>query len=405
MIFAAGVTWLAAIAALAFVPEQSDFPAIIALYSLAFLAYAWLVRRGGVHWKSLLYLSLGVRALLVFSFPNLSDDVYRFIWDGKCWQEGIHPFAYPPSLLAAGGWEPELFARLNSPDYFTVYPPLAQGTFFLSVWLSPDSWYGASVVMKIFSLFFETGTLFLLTRLLADRPEKILWYALNPLIVVELMGNLHFEAALVFFTALALYLHRQGRHGGAALAWAGAVASKLLPLMFFPLLIRRLGWKKSVWFFIWTGLAIALLFLPLLHPAFLEGMRSSLGLYFRRFEFNAPLYHLLKSPFLPAITLFFVLIWLWKERRPRWDDLPQTLLYVSMVYLLTATTVHPWYLTLPVFFCLFTPYRFPLVWSAVAPLTYATYQCTPYRENYWLAGLEYLVLLMAIGWDWRRIHR
>ncbi|MEO0876545.1 MAG: hypothetical protein AAFY48_18235 [Bacteroidota bacterium] len=81
--------------------------------------------------------------------------------------------------------------------------------------------------------------------------ERVLWYALNPLIIVEVVGNLHFEGAMIFFLLLGLWalLRWKGSDNKwwlaiSAVAMAMAVSSKLLPLLFFPFLIRRLGWWR-----------------------------------------------------------------------------------------------------------------------------------------------------------------
>ena len=63
-----------------------------------------------------------IRLMLLFSFPNLSDDIFRFIWDGRMCSLGINPYGYLPSEIvdnhAALG--AELYSELNSPNYFTI---------------------------------------------------------------------------------------------------------------------------------------------------------------------------------------------------------------------------------------------------------------------------------------------
>ncbi|MEM9931662.1 MAG: hypothetical protein AAF840_17785, partial [Bacteroidota bacterium] len=288
LLLATGVLYLG------FGVDRMDFTSLFGAFVVAFSGYLVLVHKIDKRYFSLLVaLGIGLRVALVFAFPLLSDDVYRFIWDGNLVAAGINPFTQLPAFyLEAGNEVPgltkELFAKLNSPDYYTIYPPVAQAVFTAAAWLSPTSWYGAAVVMKLFLLACELGTLWIMWQLLGastqvqgkvkeqstlppeqrttepknhlskeppnQRTNHLLYYWLNPLILVEIMGNLHFEGAMIFFLLLAYYWLQKSSWVRAGMAMAASVASKLLPLMLLPLLIRRLvqfpaeqqqgkGWK------------------------------------------------------------------------------------------------------------------------------------------------------------------
>jgi hypothetical protein len=467
--------------------DRTDFWSLFGAFVLAFGGYFALVYRPqDAHLRWLIGLGIGLRVALAFGFPLLSDDVYRFIWDGHLIVSGENPFAELPAYYLTEGNEvaglsQALFDRLNSPDYYTIYPPVAQSVFTLAVWVSPNSWYGAAVVMKLFLLACELGSLWLLWRLFRARPQdakigfsdttqrgayiilpsepsplspgsrrereagsveaaqrkgqgerglsrtNLLFYWLNPLIIVEVLGNLHFEGAMVFFLLLAYYLLQRSRWIAGAVAMAASVASKLLPLMLLPLLIRRL-WEwpiKSWWssgkrFYVFSlafGVACLLFFAPLLlSPGFLEGFQSSLELYQKKFEFNASIYYVARAigylqvgwnqiatigPSLAKAAGVGILLLALLDRRRDWASLPVGWMWAFVLYLLFATTVHPWYLSIPIMLCCFTRWRFPLVWSFLIMLTYVSYVGVPYRENLWLVGLEYLTVLVFLVWEGR----
>lgn len=408
-------------------PRQSDFGEIIGLqlpfFGLFLVAYTWVKEEKQVFF----FLGVGVllRVLLVFSQPNLSDDVYRFIWDGRLWLAGINPFDHLPSYyiengMAVPGLTADLYQELNSPGYFTIYPPIAQGTFALAVWLFPVSLAGSTLVLKVFLLACEVGSLYLLVRLLRqfEMPVKrALLYALNPLPVIEIVGNLHYEGAMIFFLLLSLWWLVREKWGFSAVAMAGAIAAKLIPLIFLPFLIRRLGWRRSLTYFAVLGLTLALLFLPLVSGVFVENFGSSLDLYFRKFEFNASIYYLLRwvgyqqvgynligklGPALALCVFTAVIVMAVLERNTSIKNLPTRWLFASVTYLLLTTTVHPWYVALPLVLCLFTPYRFPVVWSGLVFFTYVNYSYNPYWENLWVVALEYLVVGGVMIWELRR---
>lgn len=433
---------------------QSDFYPLIGIYTFLFLSYLAIYRWStpeslGFWWG----IGIAMRLILVFCLPLLSDDVYRFIWDGQLVIHGYNPFHYLPSTLmeegpAVPGLTQELYEALNSPNYYTIYPPIAQATFAIATYLFPTSIYGAAVVMKIFLFLFELGSIWLIIRLLAHWQMPIknsLLYALNPLIIIEVCGNLHYEGAMVFFLLLGIWLIVKGRFYSSAAMLAFSVASKLLPLMFFPLWVRRLGgggeedkkrrgegvkwWegiydrlqeqlklllqidiKKNILYFVFCLVLLAALFSPLLNGVFIQNFGNSIGLYFQKFEFNASIYYLLRwvgfqvtgynviaiiGPRLALGTLTGILLLFALERNPRWKTLPLKLLWAICLYLLFTTTVHPWYTSLPIVLCLFTRFRFPIVWSGLIYLTYINYSTEIYHENLWVVGIEYTLVAIV----------
>ncbi len=408
---------------------QSDFGRILAFYALFFLVYAGVATLG--HRERVgfwLVVAVVLRLLLLPAVPALSDDVWRFLWDGRLLAQGISPFAHLPAWYLEPGHElpgltAELYGRLNSPAWFTIYPPVAQWVFALSAWLSPNDALGSIVVLRLFLLACELGTLWLLYALCRHfglAPRQVLWYALNPLVIVEITGNLHFEGAMICFALLSLWLAVQQRLWASAAAMSLSVASKLLPLMWWPFFIRRWGWRRAPAWFAVSILLIALLFAPLVWGPLWAHFGESLDLYFRKFEFNAGIYYLVRwlrylqlgyndiariGPALALAAGIGILLMAWRDRRTDWASLPQSMMWALTWYLLLATTVHPWYLTTLVALAALTPWRFPIAWSALAVLSYHAYAATPVQEKMWVVALEYALVSGWLLWEWRTRRR
>jgi alpha-1,6-mannosyltransferase len=371
--------------------------------------------------------SILFRAVLLFSVPALSDDFYRFIWDGRLLAAGYHPFAHIPSFyvehgLTIPGIDAELFNKLNSKETFTVYPPVAQFIFWLSVKLSGGSLYGCILVMKAVLFAFEIATLWLFVKVLRQyhMPSRtVLLYALNPLVVVELTGNLHHEGIMVFFLLLGVYGLARIAPAMSAVAWSFSVCTKLIPLIFLPLFPRYFGWKKSMFLWVITGVCTALLFAPLLNGDIVRGLSTSLGYYFHRFEFNASIYYLLRAlgylaagfniihyagPLL-GITATVAILKISFGGFPHCvqGHVDKTLfvrmLWVLFAWLLCTTILHPWYIITLLAISLFTPYRFTVVWTAMIFLTYQGYTENSFRENLWLIALEYCVVIGYLSYE------
>ena len=409
---------------------QNDFTGLIVGYLPWFGLYIFALQNAEAarHWRWFVGLGILLRLLLVFAPPLLSDDVYRFIWDGRLLLAGHNPFDQLPGYYlepgnAVPGLTRALYDSLNSPGYFTIYPPAAQAVFAFAVWLFPQSISGSTLVMKGVLFLAECGTLLLLPRLLRRwelPPSRVLVYALNPLIILEITGNLHFEGLLIFFLVLSFRLLARGWLVGAALAFAGSVVAKLLPVLFLPLLWRRLGTRQAWLFYGLVGIAVLLAFAPLLSGFFLTNFSNSLDLYFRKFEFNAGVYTAIRwigyrvkgyniigslGPALALCTLVGIAALSLLERRPTLRDWPRACLWAICLYLLFTTTVHPWYVSLPILLCGFTRYRFPVLWSGLIMLTYLQYAGGSFRELPWIMVLEYGVVFAYAAWEIRSARR
>lgn len=398
--------------------EQSWW--LLGSYSLLFAAYiilAWFAKEEEV--KALTYSSLLFRFSLLLALPNLSDDIYRFVWDGRLLAQGINPFTHLPLYYAdksVPGLDLSLFAQLNSPEYFTIYPPVAQFTFWLSALIAPNSVWASGVVMRLFNLAAETGTLLLIPTLLKiyGLPEKnALWYALNPLIILELTGNLHHEALMIFFLVASFYLLTKSRLVASAATYGLAVCSKLIPLIFLPLMLQKLGWKRAMMFYTLTGLVTLVCYTPLVSQELIDGMRSSFSLYFQKFEFNASIYYLVREigfavrgyniiqtagPRLALATFLLILgltAWGYWKKKP----LRESMLWILMVYLALITTLHPWYVSTALILAVFTRYRFPVLWTFLVFFTYLGYHQGVFEENYWITIIEYTGLMAFLIWE------
>jgi alpha-1,6-mannosyltransferase len=405
--------------AIAYWPQQGDFLIIRNLYIPAFLLYYWLYREANhATLPFLLGAAFLMRLVIGPAMPQLSDDIYRFIWDGRLIINGINPFEYLPAHYMEmdtppAGLTSTLFDQLNSPEYFTIYPPVAQGIFAIACWIFPNSIYGSTMVMKLFLIIFEGITIYLLPKFLKQlglNEKNALLYVLNPLVIVEVVGNLHFEGAMVCFLLLSFWWIAQQKWMYSAIAMGLSIASKLLPLLFLVFFIRRLGWKQSIRYFIVVGVTVLLLFAPLLGEAFFSGFGTSLDLYFRRFEFNGSIYYLARwigyeysghnliafiGPSLALGTFLIICTTAIVEKGKDWSSIFPVCLLAISTYLALTTTVHPWYSILPLFLCVFTRFRYPVLWSALIVLTYINYSYPTYVENLQIVLLEYLIVYIA----------
>ena len=179
-------------------------------------------------------LRLGALAAPVY----LSDDIYRYIWDGRVQAAGINPYRYIPTDMHLASLRDEaVFPNINRNNYApTIYPPVAQMVFFAATRL------GETVpAIKLVLVAVEAVgivALLLVLRTAGAPRQNILLYAWHPLPVWEIAGSGHIDAAVVGFVAIALAGAVTGRRASSGAALAAAALVKFFPLALVPALWR-----------------------------------------------------------------------------------------------------------------------------------------------------------------------
>ena len=105
------------------------------------------------------------------------------------------------------------------------------------------------IILKLFIFLFEVGSVLLIPKILQQlrlSSHLQLLYTLNPLVILELTGNLHFEAVMIFFLLLAIYFINKQQLTFSAIAFGFAIGAKLWPIMLMPLLFKKLGVKQTI---------------------------------------------------------------------------------------------------------------------------------------------------------------
>lgn len=414
------MTWLHAL-------PREDFTPLFTTWSLAFGAYLLLVAgRHAVTWRHGLWIALAARLAAMPFLPACSDDLYRFIWDGMLSHHGINPLACTPDeCMAHPGLLPpnagQWYALLNHTEYHSTYPPVAQWIYRLSYGMCGDWLWGHVLFLKAIALAADAAAVLLLSRILrrlGQEPAKALWYALHPLVILELTGNLHFEGVMIAGLLGAITLGLESRPVRGVLAMAFSVLAKLHSLMLAPFLPGFRELRLRIASLAGLTALILLVFLVLYGPSF-EWL-GSVGLWFQKFEFNAGAYYLLRwighqwkgynlihsiGPMLGVLTLLsFLWIW-WRNQVARRITWQVAMLQAYTVFLLLGTTIHPWYLTTLLVLGLIGGFTFPMAWSYLVFLSYSHYEGGGFREHYGWIAVEYLGLGAWALWEWRRRKR
>ena len=287
------------------VSSRQNIKCIFLIFTLLFGCYIFLLKylKSNCILKNnfLLFFSIALRFLPLLSIPLLSDDFYRFVWDGQLLVHNLNPFAHLPSDILEGGYvwtDSDVYHKMNSPLYYSVYPPVNQFVFWLSALAGKGNLLYSVIILRLCIVAFDIGNLFLIKKILwhqNQNPNLLYIYAFNPLVIIEFAWNLHFEAAMIFFTLLSVWLLLKNKNNWSAASFGLAICSKLIPLVFIPLLIRQMGWLKTLKYGFVACIVTIALFYPFINNLqLLENLFTSLKLYYGSFEFNGSFYQLFK---------------------------------------------------------------------------------------------------------------
>ncbi len=441
--------------------ERSNFVKLISLFGGLFILTFQLIKMYGWNFRLMVGLGIIFRLVFLFAIPNLSQDFYRFIWDGHWMASGISPYLFTPetyldspALMARQpfGLAQQLYEGMGALNgsHYTNYPPVNQLFFAIAALFGGKSILGSVIGLRVIVILADVGILYFGKKLLENLKipvQNIFWYFLNPFIIIELTGNLHFEGVMLFFVVASIYFLQKRKWFLSAVLLGLSVSTKLIPLIFLPLFFQwfwnvsklpqkhfdklsvttqkesnnvstnhRIVFsflKLSKFYLVVLG-TVVITFLPFLSTEFIQNYIATSALWFQNFEFNASIYYIIRwigfqvvgwniietvGKILPLVVIAFVLAMTFFRKNSALKQLITAMLFCILFYFLLSTTVHPWYIATPLLLSIFTKYRFPLLWSAMVMLSYAAYNGTQVEENFWLIAVEYLVIIGFAIWE------
>jgi hypothetical protein len=239
---------------------------------IAFIVAAWLLRKVPRRTSVALILLGGIalQAVAVSAPPQGSNDLYRYIWDGRVQAAGIDPYQYVPTATQLTGLREEFLwnakgqycvrqayvsrhpaadltagcTNINRPTVPTIYPPVAEA-YFLGVHYLPsgsDSSTPIQAATALVAVLVTVLLLFGLGRLGRDIRMAALW-SWCPTVVLEAGNSAHVDVVAVGITAAAILVLATARTtrrtvlGGILLGLA--IATKMTPALTVPALLRR----------------------------------------------------------------------------------------------------------------------------------------------------------------------
>ncbi|MFT7475039.1 MAG: alpha-1,6-mannosyltransferase [Verrucomicrobiales bacterium] len=406
---------------------------------VGFVFAVWWNERHPIGWRWLWIVAIVVRLLLLTTTPTLSDDVYRYIWEGHLISEGVSPYAAPILDSSLDAYDISARLLVNNPTLASPYLPAAHVAFGGAVTVLPSSPITMQTMMVGFELA-AAGGLVMLLNLVGLARERVLLWLWNPLVIIEVAHGAHVDALMIALTVAALVLtFRTGLARSrpafvlAPILLALATLTRPLPMLLLPVLFWRWRWSQRllyvativgaiVPFGLWSGFGLG-------GDASGTGVFGSARIYTETFRFNTAVYQAVEgwvasqglddrgwnepvalTRLIVALAVIAILGWVWLRARNVSSALDALRLAAVPVigYVLLAPVYHPWYGLLLFALLIFhtpLPGEGALRWSLLAPwawlagatvFSYLTYRDPAnFAELVWVRRLEWWPVLVG----------
>jgi GT2 family glycosyltransferase len=282
-----------------------------------------------------------------------SDDINRYLWEGRLIHEGINPYKYSPDDLLSFDISKDdpFFKQINHPQSPAAYPPLM---LYIFSFVGRASY--TPLAMKILMIMFDLGTIVAVFMLLQYRGLEPRWsilYAFNPVTLYSFAGQGHFDVIMIFFYLAALVFYDQKHWIWMYLFIGLAVQSKYIAVVMLPFLIRRNTLK-----YLWVTLLVVILpYVPFISEHLWQPFYGLIK-FGKDYAFNGSVHGLLRlilggihpatevCKILLGATLLIGYIYFHPCRSRRFLNDPITGSFFAVgVLLVLAPTIHFWYIS------------------------------------------------------------
>lgn len=371
-----------------------------------------------VAWSPLVVMSVAimVRIFFLFRTPELSDDIYRYLWDGLCMLQGNNPYTFAPlDVQPLDDMSFDLLKKINHPEIVTIYPPAAQMIFMTGVFFTKSV-----AGLKIMLCIVDTATCVLIIKILTEM-ELPVWrailYAWHPIPVLEIASSGHIDGVGIFFLLCSILFLQSAQNGKnvplqkehgfifmSGFLFGIASLVKLYPLFVIPVFLIVTPGVKRILFSLGVTVSIAIFTIPFMPD--LYNIFNTLTIYLRNWEFSNFAFRTLRDitssgditrlflvmSFLCVVTSLTIILWRKTLRNERdviswksfennqvmkpvlsinvFNDFLKSIYMINFSFLLLTPTLYPWYVLGIVFLLPFIPGPAGIIFSWSVFLSY-----------------------------------
>jgi hypothetical protein len=342
--------------------------------SIVFCFLCWFILKVNLPNK-LLFGMIAVGIVLRISFvaitPIGSDDVYRYMWDGKVQSNGINPYMFAPDNPALNHLHSDILPKkMNYVEMKTIYFPLSQWLFYIGYQLSGEAVWGYKTLLLLFELLTITCLLLILKKLNVSA-KYVLLYVLCPLPIIHFAVDAHLDGFGLPLLLLAILFYISDRKILSYLLLGLSLTIKPIGLVIIPILfLNEKGSSNKIKSLIIPLLAFSIQFIPYI---FQTNPFEAFLIYSKNWTFNGALFDFIdifiryneKTRMICAILLGTALLPLYLSKR----HLLEKIYYSVLLLMIFSPVVHPWYIAWLVVMLPIVPRWSGIVFAATSSLT------------------------------------
>ncbi|KAA3613714.1 MAG: DUF2029 domain-containing protein [Calditrichaeota bacterium] len=234
--------------------------------------------------------SIIYRILVLFDYPFLTDDIFRYIWDGRVWGAGINPFLYAPNDPALFPvHDTVIYPHVNHPHIPTIYAPVLQILFRITAGIS-----ASILAFKILVTIFDLAVITIFLHFLARWKFPQIWiliYAWNPLVIIETSGSGHIDGIGVFFLLLSLLLFEKKKEIFSSIVLGLAILVKFIPLIIFPFTLLAKSRRQQLTMTATLAAILLLGYAPFLDAG--TALFKAMFIYAEKWRFNDSIFFII----------------------------------------------------------------------------------------------------------------
>jgi alpha-1,6-mannosyltransferase len=347
------------------------------------------------------------RLCLVGSTPQLSSDIYRYVWDGRVQSQGINPYVHPPSSDSLASLRDKaIYPHINRKNFPTIYPAGAQIFFLASYWLVGDSIRGLKSILVLFDVL----TMIVLIALLRThglQETRFAVYAWNPLVILEIAHSGHLEGFFIFLVVLAFLLHSINKKTLGVVSLACASSTKIYPALLLPAFLNRGERIRGLSIFF---ACILVFYLPYVSagkkvlgflPIYFKDPYESFNLGLKYFLMQ--IFHGLDYFFLTKILVgivFAAAVVVFLKDKEKAETLKYSYILISLQVICIPAALHPWYVVWLIPLLAFYPSPAWLIFSCTVAFSYLKYSSPEGIMAPWILYAEYIPLFLLLLLDY-----
>ena len=297
-------------------------------------------------------------ARLFFMNYQVSDDVFRYIWEGRIQNLGFDPYIFSPDSIQLESYRDGLWEGINHKEWSAIYGPIALLLFKIIAFISPTV-----LAFKVAFVLLDLATLVVLYLILKKKGHhlgSLALYAFNPLVIMAFAGEAHLDSLQMFLVIASYYFCISKKWTLSAILIGLAISSKFTAIIFLPFLIRKENWQ-------WLFVSVFTAFIPVLFfDASVQQMFSSLFRFGSELRFNDSIHFVFfklfgqgTAAYISAGLLLVLSIAIWMTQ----DSPLRGAFFCCFAFLLLSPTVHYWYLCMLVPFLVLVPSVPAMVWT------------------------------------------